>query len=130
MAPEMSCTPRAGAGTAAAVRRRESLVQVQVHHVHAEVAGPYLAHQRVHVGAIHIEQRALGVQNVGDLVNLALEDAERRWIGEHQRGGLFVDLARESFEIDAALGVRLEILDRGSRRWPQWPGWCRAPSRE
>ena len=103
---------RAGAGTAAAVGRGEGLVQVQVHHVHAEVAGPRLAHQRVHVGAVHVEQRALGVQDVGDLVNLALEDANRRGVGEHQRGGLFVHLPRKGLEIDAALGVGLEILDR------------------
>ena len=87
-------------------------MQVQVHHVHAEVAGPHLAHQRIHVGAVHVEQRALGVQNVGDLVNLVLEDAQRRGVGEHQRRGVFVHLPRESFEIDAAVGIRLEILDR------------------
>src|SRR5581483_7185508 len=40
-----------GAGTATAVRRRERLVQVQVHDVHAKVAGANLADQRVHVGA-------------------------------------------------------------------------------
>ena len=102
---------RAGAGAAAAVGRRKRLVQVQVHHVDAEVAGAHLADQRVHVGAIHVEQRALGVENVGDLVDLVFEDAERRGIGEHQRGGVFVDLAREGFEIDAAVGVGLEILD-------------------
>ena len=101
----------AGAGAAAAVGRGEGLVQVQVHHVHAEVAGADFADQRVHVGAVHVEQRALGVENVGDLVDLALEDAERGGVGEHQRGGFFVDLAREGFEIDAALGVRLEVLD-------------------
>ena len=82
-----------------------------MHHVHAEVAGAHLAHQRVHVGAVHVEQRALGVQNVGDLVNLVFEDAKRRGVGEHQRGGVFVHLARERFKIDAALGVGLEVLD-------------------
>ena len=87
-------------------------MQVQVHHVHAEVAGPHLAHQRVHVGAVHVKQRALGVQNVGDLVNLVLEDAQRRGVGEHQRRGFFVHLPREGFEIDAAVGIRFEILDR------------------
>ena len=81
-----------------------------MHHIHAEVAGPHLAHQRVHVGAVHVEQRALGVENVGDLVNLVFEDAERRRIGQHQRGGVFVHLARQRFEVDAALGVRLEVL--------------------
>ena len=86
-------------------------MQVEVHHVHAEVAGARLAHQGVHVGAVHIEQGALGVEDFGDLVDLAFEDADGRGIGEHQRGGLFIHLARERVEIDAALGVRLEVLD-------------------
>ncbi len=67
-------------------------MQVQVHHVGAEVAGANLADQRVHVRAIHVEQRTLGVQHVGDLVDLLLEDAERVGIGEHQRGDIFVHL--------------------------------------
>ncbi len=86
-------------------------MQVQVHHVHAEVAGAGLADQRVHVGAVHVEQGALGVEDVGDFVDLAFEDADRGWVGEHQRGGLFVDLAREGFKIDAAFGVGLEVLN-------------------
>ena len=108
---ELLARHRTRAGTAAAVRRRKRLVQVQVHHVDAEVAGAHFADQRVHVGAVHVEQRALGVQNVGDLVDLVFEDAERGRVGEHQRRGVFVDLARERFEIDAAVGVRLEVLD-------------------
>ena len=91
--------------------RGKGFVQVEVHHVHAEVAGAGLAHQGVHVGAVHVEQRALGVEDLGDLVDLALEDANRRGVGEHQRGGLFVHLAREGFEVDAAFGVGLEVLD-------------------
>ena len=49
------------------MRRRERLVQVQVHHVDAEIAGRVDAHQRVHVRAVHVEQGALGVQDVRDL---------------------------------------------------------------
>ena len=47
---------RPGARTAAAVRRGEGLVQVQVHDVDAEIAGARLAAERIHVGAIHVEQ--------------------------------------------------------------------------
>ncbi len=83
---------RAGAGTTSAVRSRKRLVQVEVHDVGAEVAGTHLAHQRVHVGAIHVEQRAFFVQHVGDLVDLLLEDAERVGIGKHQRRNIFVHL--------------------------------------
>ena len=103
---------RTRARTAAAVGRREGLVQVQVHHVHAKVSGARFAHQGVHVGAVHVEQRALGVEDFGDLRNLALEDANGRGVGEHQRGGFFIHLPRERFQVDAALGVRLEVLNR------------------
>ena len=72
--------------------------------------GPHLAHQRIHVGAIHIKQRALGVQNVGDLVNLVLENSQRRRIRQHQRRRVFINLPRQRFEIDAAIGIRLQVL--------------------
>ena len=104
------------------MRRRKGLVQVQVHHVHAEVAGARLAHQRIHVGAIHVKQRALGVQNVCDLVNLAFKNSNRGGIGQHQRGGIFVHLLLPSSARSMhAVGVRFEILhlvtaDRRGRR--------------
>ena len=94
------------------MRRRKRLVQVQVHHVDAEVAGPHLADQRVHVGAVHVEQAALGVQDVGDLVDVLLEHAERIGIGQHQRGDIFVHLRRERRDVDHAPRIRLQILDR------------------
>ena len=82
---------RACAGAAAAVRRRKSFVKIQVHHVDAEIAGAGDARQRVHVGAVHVEQRALGVQDFGDFGDALLENAERRRIGDHQRGDVFGD---------------------------------------
>jgi len=35
--------------------------------------GPRFCNQRVHVGAVHVEQAAFGVHEFGDLVNLLLE---------------------------------------------------------
>ena len=46
---------RPGARPAAAVRRREGLVQVDVHGVDAEVARPHLADDGVEVGAVAVE---------------------------------------------------------------------------
>ena len=108
----------AGAGATASVRRGEGFVQVEVHHVDAEVAGARLAYERVHVGAVHVEQRAFGVQDVGDAVNLALEDADGGGVGEHERGGVLVHHAGEFREVHHALRVRLEVghliaADRG-----------------
>ena len=87
-------------------------MQVQVHHVHAEIAGADFADQRVHVGAVHVEQAALGVHDVGDLVDLLLEDSQRVGIGEHERGDVFVHLRRQRGHVDHAVRVRLQILDR------------------
>ncbi len=58
-----------------------------MHYVDAEVARPHLADKRIHIGAIHVEQRTFGVENVCNLVDLVLEDAEGRRVGEHERSG-------------------------------------------
>ncbi len=80
----------------------EGLVQVQMHDVHAEVPRTGLAHQRIHVGAVHVEQRAFGVEDVGDLVDLALEDANRAGVGEHERGRFFSDDPLQLRDVDHA----------------------------
>ena len=94
------------------MRSGESLVQVQVHHVNAEIAGADFADQRVHVGAVHVEQAALGVHDLGDLVDFLLEHSQRVGIGEHQRGDVFVHLRRQRGHIHHALGIRFQILHR------------------
>ena len=66
-------------------------MQIQVHDVDAEIAGARLADQSIHVGAIHVEQRAFGMQDVGDLVNLTFKHADGGRIREHERSGFFVD---------------------------------------
>src|SRR5258707_8713006 len=50
---------RARSRASAAVRRGERLMQVEVHDINTKVAGTCLAHERVHVGSIHVEQAAL-----------------------------------------------------------------------
>ena len=103
---------RSGAWAASSVGRREGFMQVQVHYVHTEVAGARLAHQGVHIGAVHVEQRALGMENFGDPGDLALKYPNRRWISKHQRGGLRVYLGGEGFDVDAPFGVGLEVFNR------------------
>ena len=49
---------RTRAGTAAAVRRGKCFVQIEVHHVDAEISGARDAGKRVHVRAVHVKQRA------------------------------------------------------------------------
>ena len=54
---------RAHAGAAAAVRDREGLVQIQVAHVRADVAGAGQADLRIHVGAVHVHLAAVVVDD-------------------------------------------------------------------
>ena len=87
------------------MRSRKRLVQVQVHNVHAEVARAHFADQCVHVRAVHIEQAALGMKNVGDFVDLLLEDAERVRIGQHQGGDIFVHLRLQCRDLHHPLHI-------------------------
>ena len=112
------------------MRRRERLVQIQVHHVHAEVARPRLAHQRVHVRAVHVQQRALRMQDVRDLVNLALEHADGRRIRQHQRRDIFIHHPLQLGDIHHALRIRLQVRDLVAATPPPSPGSSHAPSRE
>ena len=89
-----------------------------MHQIHAEIPGTNFAHQRVHVRAIHIEQAAFGVKNVGDLVNLLLEDAQRVGIGEHQRGHIFIHLRFEA-GINHSAGDSISDSRWHSRPWPR-----------
>jgi len=98
------------ARAAAAVRRRERLVQVQMHHVNAKVTGPCHTRERVHVRAVHVQQRVLAVKYFGNFRNLLLKDAERRRIGDHQRGHVFADLLTKFADVDLALGIGLDIF--------------------
>ncbi len=80
---------RSRAGAAAAVRRREGLVQVRVDDVDAHVAGAGDADEGVEVGAVAVEIRAFRVEDVGHARDLGLEHAEGVRNGDHQRGDVF-----------------------------------------
>ena len=77
---------RADARTAAAVRHGEGLVEVEVAHVRADVARIGEAHLGIHVGAVHVEESAMAVDDVHDLADADLEDAMRGRVGDHHAG--------------------------------------------
>ena len=109
------------AGTAAAVRGGEGLVQVEVHHVHTRVGGAQAAHVGVHVRAVHVQERALLVQYRGDLGDVALVDAARIRVRDHQGRGRLVDFLAKLVHVDAAVFVQADLLGlepghRGGRR--------------
>ena len=96
---------RAAAGAAAAVRLRERLVQVDVDDVEPHVAGPRDAADGVQVRAVVVHQRAGVVEDVADLLDVLVEETERRGVRQHQAGGLPVDLLAEVVEVDVAARV-------------------------
>ena len=69
--------------------------------------GPRLAHDRVEVGAVVVQERAVAVEQVRDVDDLLLEQAERRRVRQHQAGGLVRDLLLQVLEVDVAARVRL-----------------------
>ena len=75
---------RPDARSAAAVRDRERLVQVQVRHVAAEVAEARVAEQRVEVRAVDVHLAARIVHGLGDLEHVVLVHAVRRRVRDHQ----------------------------------------------
>ena len=97
--------------SAAAVRGRERLVQVEVADVEAEIARPRDAEDGVEVGAVHVDLHALGVTDLGDVHDARLEHAERVRHRDHEGGDLRPHLARERVEVDLAVGQRLHLHD-------------------
>ena len=85
---------RPHARTAAAMRNRERLVQVQVADVRADRRRARQPHLRVHVRAVHVDLAAELVDDGADLADALLEDAIRRWIRHHQRGERVLVLLR------------------------------------
>ena len=84
-------------------------MQVEVHHVDPEVAGPRDAEQRVQVGAVAVDQPAPGVHDLRDPRDVLLEEAERARVGDHQRR----DLGRHALR--DLLGMQHAVLARRHR---------------
>src|SRR5712672_857483 len=94
----------ARARTASPVGSRKCFVQIQMHYVYAKIARPRDAGESVHVRAVHIQQRALAVQDLRDFRDALLKNAQRRRIRDHQRS----DIRRDQFAklVDVNLPVR------------------------
>ncbi len=56
-------------------------MQVQVHEIHAKISGTNFPNQSIHVGAVHVQQAALSVHDVGYLMDLLFEYSQRVGIG-------------------------------------------------
>ena len=97
------------AGTSAAMRRGEGLVQVDMHDVESHIAGTHLAEQRVEVGSVIVEETSGIVHKLGDLENLNLEHTERVGIGHHDSSHGIVEERLEILHVDRAVGLRLHL---------------------
>ena len=98
---------RPAARAAAAVRLRERLVQVDVHDVEAHVARPRDAADGVEVRAVVVHERAGAVEDLGDLLDVLVEEAERRRVRQHQRRRVLVDATAQVVDVDVAARIRL-----------------------
>ena len=119
---------RAGPGAAAAMGRREGLVEVDVHGVDAEIARLHLADDGVEVGAVGIEIGAGFVHRLGDGDHVALEQPAGVGVGEHDRRDVRRRAARAPPPGPRCRRRAPARRPRGSRGAPPSPDWCRAPT--
>ncbi|MNT28983.1 hypothetical protein D3C72_1647050 [compost metagenome] len=66
------------------MRDAESLVQVHVRDIGANISGPGQADLGIEVGTIHVYLTALFVDNLADLTNAFFIHPMGRWVGRHQ----------------------------------------------
>ena len=90
-------------------------MQVQVNHIKAGVARADDAHDGVEVGAVIVAQAAGLVDNLGDLGDVRVEQADGVGVGEHQPCGVLVGCLTQRLDIDAAVGERRDADDMKAR---------------
>ena len=102
----------AAAGAAAAVRRGESLVKIEVHDVKAHVSWAYNAHQGVHVGAVIVQKAAAAVHKGCNLLDLGLKQAQGIGICHHNAGDIRAKKGFQSLHVNASVlkGLHLHHL--------------------
>jgi hypothetical protein len=83
-------------------------VQVDVDDVEAHVAGPGDPADGVQVRAVVIHQRSSAVEDRRDLLDVLVEEAQRRGVGQHQPGGVLVDPAPQVVDVDVPTSIRLD----------------------
>src|SRR5207253_2323318 len=67
--------------------------------------------QRVHIGAIHIELGAAGVEQFGDFGDPRLEGAQGGRVRHHQGGDIFIDDMAQLFDVDLPARVGANVFD-------------------
>ena len=124
---------RTDAGAAAAVRNAERLVQVEMRHVGAELAGRGEADERIQVRAVDVHLAAVLVDDRAEAADARLEHAVRRRIRDHDRREVRAVRPRLRLEIghvDVAVGVAGDDDDAHAGHLRRRRDWCRARTRE
>ena len=109
---------RSDAGSPAAVRDRERLVQVQVRHVATEVAEAGETDECVHVRAVDVDLSARLVHGRADVDDIVLVHTVGRGVGDHERGeriGVRRDLRAQITKVDVARLVARDDDDAHAR---------------
>ena len=73
-----------------------------MHQVDAEVAGAHNASERIHVGAVAVDEPTAAVNQPNDLFDVFLEKAERIRIGDHEPSHLIGAGRSQCLDIDIA----------------------------
>src|SRR5215831_11029138 len=81
----MWCNPDgANPRAAAPMRDAECFVQIQMAHVSTNVTGTAEANLSVHVGTVHVDLTAMGVNDVADFANGCFKNSMGRRVSDHQ----------------------------------------------
>ena len=76
-------------------------------HIRAEIAGAGVGHDRIHIGAVEIDERAEFMQPVGNRLNIFFEQSQCIGIGNHEDGRIGAELEFQIVEIDEAVRAAL-----------------------
>ena len=93
------------------MRRGESLVQVDVHHVEAHISGPACTEHRVQVCPVVVHQCAAAMHQFRYLGDALLEEAESVRVGHHHCGHSVVEQAAQVVDIHRAVRATLHLDD-------------------
>ena len=93
------------------MRRREGLVQVDMHNIEAHVSRTDHTEHRVHVGAVVVEQAAACMDELRDLADLSFEETESIRVRHHDSGDIVSKQRFQILHVDETVGVRLHFND-------------------
>ena len=92
------------------MRRAKRLVQIEVHHVDAQIAKAGLAEHRVHVRAVAVHQATAGMDRLDDLGEVLVEQAKCAWNRDHQRRDVRSERGTERLQVQVPPVVRRNRL--------------------